>query len=296
MNLSHLKFVTATAELKSFSRAAEVCHVTQPTLSNGVSKLEEELGGKLFTRTTRTVRVTPFGEMLLPMMASVLRLETMIFQSAKEFSKPETVVLKIGMSPLVSAKFITPLINSFKAQNSKHDILLIEENLSVLDEKLKNQELDLILVPAIRKTSNRNSAPLYEEDLFLINDHANTNNSTVQVDDIRDETFVMVPDSCGLSEITRSLLRTTRKDIKEYEGKALSYQVLADWASHGLGSAVLPKSKILPHISKRQICKPGEPARISFEARWSSADNKPLKMLVRHFKKNIGNIVTGMAD
>jgi DNA-binding transcriptional LysR family regulator len=296
VNLSHLKFATVTAELQSFSRAAEVCHVTQPTLSNGVSKLEEELGGKLFNRTTRTVRVTPFGELLLPMMVSVLRLETMILQSAKEFSKPEIVILKIGMSPLVSAKFITPLINSFKTQNSKHEILLMEENLSVLDEKLKSQELDLILVPVIRKISDKNSTPLYEEDLFLINNHANTDNSTIPVDDIRDETFVMVPDSCGLSEITRSLLRTTRKDIKEYEGKAMSYQVLADWASHGLGSAILPKSKILPHISKRQISKSGEPARISFEARWSSAGTKPLKLLVQHFKKNIGNIVTGMAD
>ena len=296
MNLSHLKFVTTTAELKSFSKAAEACHVTQPTLSNGVSKLEEELGGKFFTRTTRTVRVTPFGEMLLPMMASVLRQEAMILQSAQEFAKPETVVLKIGMSPLVSTKFITPLINSFKAQNSKHDILLIEENLSVLDEKLINRELDLILVPAVRKAPVKNSAALYEEDLFLINDHADTDNATVPVEAIRNETFVMVPDSCGLSEITRSLLRTTRKEIKEYEGKALSYQVLADWASHGLGSAILPKSKILPHISKRQICKSGEPARISFEARWSSADSKPLKRLIQHFKKNIDNIVTGMAD
>jgi len=106
----------------------------------------------------------------------------------------------------------------------------------------------------------------------------------------------MAPDSCGLSEPTRSLLRSTRKDIQEYEGKALSYQVLADWASHGLGSAVLPKSKIPPHISKRQICKSDVSARISSEAKWSSADNKPLKMLFQHFENNIGNIVTGMAD
>lgn len=296
MNLTHLKFVMATADLKSFSRAAETCHVTQPTLSNGVSKLEEELGGKIFTRTTRSVSVTPFGELLLPTIASLLRLEQMIYQSAKDFANPETVVLKIGMSPLISTKFITPLINSFKAQNSKHDILLIEENLSVLDEKLKNLELDLILVPAIRKSTAKNVAQLYQEDLFLINDQKNEPDSTVPVDAIRDETFVMVPDSCGLSEITRSLLRTTRKEIKEYEGKALSYQVLADWAAHGLGSAVLPKSKILPHISKRQICKAGEPARISFEARWSSTDNKALKKLVQHFRKNIDSIVAGMAD
>ncbi|NRB17027.1 MAG: LysR family transcriptional regulator [Rhodobacteraceae bacterium] len=296
MNLSHIKFVVMTAELKSFSRAAEVCHVTQPTLSNGVSKLEEELGGKLFTRTTRAVSVTAFGDMLLPMMASLLRLEAVIQQSASEFTNPQTVVLKIGMSPLVSTRLITPLIHSFKAKNAKHDILLIEENLSVLNEKLKSRELDLILVPALKKTAGKNSASLYEDDLFLINDQPSSNQAIIAVEAIRDQIFVMVPDSCGLSEITRSLLRTTRKEIKEYQGKALSYQVLADWASNGLGSAVLPRSKIPAHISKQQICKSGEPARISFEARWSSADSVPLKRLIQHFKDNIENTVTGMAD
>ncbi len=295
MNFSQLKFVKATSELKSFSKAAQLCHVTQPTLSNGVSKLEEELGEKIFVRTTRTVGLTAFGEMLIPTIASVLGLEQMIYLSAREFSNPETVVLKIGMSPLVNTKLITLLTKSYKAQNSKHEILLIEENLTILDDKLKNHELDLILVPIVKRTSSKNSIRLYEEDLFFI-DNVDSTHSKVPIKDIRDKTFVMVPDSCGLSEITRSLLRTTRKEIKEYEGKALSYQVLADWASHGLGSAILPKSKILPHISKQQIFKSNKPAKISFEAKWMSKDNRPLKKMIQHFKKNINEIVRGIAE
>ena len=95
MNLSQLKFVQATSKFKSFSKAARFCHVTQPTLSNGVSKLEEELGEKLFFRTTRTVGLTPFGEILLPTIASLLKLEQLIYLNAQKFSNPETVVLKI---------------------------------------------------------------------------------------------------------------------------------------------------------------------------------------------------------
>ncbi|MCZ6640696.1 MAG: LysR family transcriptional regulator, partial [Gammaproteobacteria bacterium] len=98
------------------------------------------------------------------------------------------------------------------------------------------------------------------------------------------------------SEITRSLLRTTRNEIREYEGKALSYQVLADWASHGLGSAILPKSKILPHISKQRIFKSNKPAKIYFEARWLSNENKPLKNVIQHFKKHIDEISRGIAE
>ena len=295
MNFSQLKFVKTTAEFKSFTRAARSCHVTQPTLSNGVSKLEEELGEKIFVRTTRMVALTSFGEMLLPTVTSILSLEEMVYLNAREFANPQTVVLKVGMSPLVSTKVITLLTNSYKAQNSKHDILLIEENLSTLDEQLANRELDLIVVPIVKRTSKKTSIRLYDEDLFLI-DSAASDRSRVAINDIRDKTFVMVPDSCGLSEITRSLLRTARKEVKEYEGKALSYQVLADWASHGLGSAILPKSKIPRHISKQQIFKSNKPARISFEAKWLSKDNKPLKKMMRHFKNNIDEIVRGLAE
>jgi DNA-binding transcriptional LysR family regulator len=287
--------VKATSELESFSRAAQVCHVTQPTLSNGVSKLEEELGEKIFFRTTRTVGLTSFGEMLLPTIASILNLEEMIRLNARDYSNPETVVLKIGMSPLVSTKFVTLLTESYKAQNSKHEILLVEENLSVLNEKLKNHELDLILVPIIKRSSRKNAIRLYDEDLFFI-DKTDSTRTKVPISDIRDKTFVMVPDSCGLSEITRSLLRTTRKEIKEYEGNALSYQVLADWASHGLGSAILPKSKIPPYISKQQIFRSNKPVKIVFEAKWLSSENKPLKKMIQHFRKHIDEIVHGMAD
>ena len=239
--------------------------------------------------------LTPFGEMLIPSIASLLNLEGMIYVKSKAFSNPETVVLKIGMSPLVNTKFTALLINSYKAQNSKHEILLIEENLSVLEEKLKNNDLDLILIPVVGKVSGKNSIRLYEEDLFYIDNGENIR-SKVPIGDIRDKTFVMVPDSCGLSEITRSLLRTTRTEIHEYEGKALSYQVLADWASNGLGSAILPRSKIAPKIPMQQIYKSNKPAKITFEARWELTGNQPLNKLVQHFKNNINDIVRGLVD
>ncbi|PHR22284.1 MAG: hypothetical protein COA38_18085, partial [Fluviicola sp.] len=267
----------------------------QPTLSNGVSKLEDELGQKIFARTTRLVELTPFGEMLLPTISAIIDLKQKIYSNVKEYSNPETVILKVGISPLVNTKFVALLTNSYKSQNDKHEILLIEENLSVLNERLKNHELDLILVPITKKSSNKNSIRLYDEDLFLIDNLVNSE-SYVPLNDIRDRTFVMVPDSCGLSEITRSLLRTTRKEVSEYEGKALSYQVLADWASNGLGSAILPKSKILPHISKQQIYKSKKPVKIIFEARWLSSENKALNNLINYFKKNVEKIALGLSE
>jgi hypothetical protein len=58
----------------------------------------------------------------------------------------------------------------------------------------------------------------------------------------------------------------------------------------------LPKSKILPHISKQQIFKSSKPVKISFEAKWLSKDNKPLKKMIQHFKKHVDEIVGGIAE
>ncbi|MEC4674238.1 MAG: LysR family transcriptional regulator, partial [Nitrospirota bacterium] len=88
MNLTQLQFVQAIAETGSFSRAAERCFVTQPTLSNAVAHLEDELGGRLFSRTTRKVGLTPLGEHLLPFIRSALGAIDDLLQSAKLYKSP----------------------------------------------------------------------------------------------------------------------------------------------------------------------------------------------------------------
>ncbi|PCH62056.1 MAG: LysR family transcriptional regulator [SAR86 cluster bacterium] len=294
MNFTQLRFVTATAKLESFTKAANFCYVTQPTLSNGIAKLEDELGDKLFERTTRTVHLTQFGKSLLPTMQAILNLEKSLLLEAKEHTDPQMQVFKIGISPLLNTKFIALLTNSYKELNTGLEILLIEDNLKSLDSKLNSGELDIIFVPVINKKSIKTSLALYEEELFFIENDPHEK-SSIQIKDIRDRTFVMVPDSCGLSDITRSLISTSRSDVKEYEGKALSYQVLADWASNGLGSAILPKSKILPHIAKQQLCASSKPVTILFQAVWLPQNNKTLKNMLTHFEKNLDTINQGIA-
>ncbi len=292
MNFAQLKFVKATASLASFTKAAYFCHVTQPTLSNGISKLEEQLGGKLFERTTRTVKLTQFGETMLPTMTSILNLEEMLYLQAGDFANPNTRVFKIGMSPLLNTNFVALLTNSYKDQNVGIEIVLMEDSLIELENKLKNRELDVIFVPVINKKSYKNTMLLYEEELYFVSNK--DSGEQVQVRDIRDNTFVMVPDACGLSDITRTLLRSSRNEVKEYEGKALSCQVLADWAYNGLGAAILPKSKLESHISRHQVYSASKPSKIVFQARWETDDNRPLNEMLQYFKKNISDISKGI--
>ena len=72
MNLQQLEYVLAVEEEGSFVAAAARCANTQPTLSNAIAQLESELGHKIFNRTTRSVKLTAFGESLLPVIREIL--------------------------------------------------------------------------------------------------------------------------------------------------------------------------------------------------------------------------------
>lgn len=292
MTLTQMRFILALARHKSFSKAARTCNVTQPTLSNGIFKIEEELQQAIFLRSTRSVTLTQFGESILPSVRSMIEIEKSIHSKAKEFLNPKNVVLQVGISPLVNTKFVILLVSAFKANHKDHEVILVEQDLKGLQEKLVSGELDLIITPKVSKTARGNALSIYEEQLYLI-DPADRDSLKVEIGDIRDKTFVMVPDSCGLSEITRSILRSTSRDFKEYEGKAMTYQVLADWSANGLGCAILPKSKIPEGMKKTLITKRSKPIPIFFEAKWQPSQKK-IKSFVKHLKTNSEKIYSGL--
>ncbi len=293
MNINHLNYIKAVSELGSFSAAAKVCNVTQPTLSNGISKLEEVFGRKIFERSTRSVKLTPFGKKILSSVKSILELEESIYLVSKEFKDPRTQIVKIGLSPLLNSKFISLLTKTFTENNKNKKVVLIEQDLESLEEKFLSGDLDIILVPKINKVKTRNSMHLYKEELVYLESGLNEN-QTIKISEVRHKTFLMVPDTCGLSYVVRSLLGSTKKKINEYDGLATSYQVLAEWASNGLGSAILPVSKIPYGVNSSKITHANKVAEIDFIARWKSEDLLRLRPLIQHFRKNSNNIYKGL--
>jgi DNA-binding transcriptional LysR family regulator len=296
MNINHLRFVRAVSEKVSFSAAAKVCNVTQPTLSNGISKLEEELGEKIFERSTRSVKLTPFGHKIIPSINSILDLEDSIYLTSKEFNAPKTNVVKIGLSPLLNTKFVSMLTKTFTQMNKNQKIILIEQDLDSLESKFNNHELDIIFIPKIKKVKTANSLHLYNEELVYLESNSDQS-SNIKISQIKDKVFLMVPDTCGLSSIVRGLFGSNKKHLNEYEGKAMSYEVLAEWALCGLGSAILPLSKVPSgtHVQKL-ISNKSEVTELSFMARWKPQDLTKLRPLISHFKQNSKDIYKGLSQ
>jgi len=92
----------------------------------------------------------------------------------------------------------------------------------------------------------------------------------VRLQDIVGDIFLLVHDACGLTRLTRHLFATRRLPLREYEGQAVSYQVLEEWARVGVGSAILPLSKLSsPDLGRPIVLGNGHRAVIRYEAVWS---------------------------
>ena len=276
MNFQQLKYAKALAENKTFVEAANQCGVTQPTLSNGIAQLEEELGMKLFARTTRSVRLTDVGAQILPAIVDVLNSKIALTGKARELTQPGMQIIRIGVSPLVGIESVTQIVAPFRQFNPSVEIVFREMNLSDMMRLLEIGQLEFVFGPMdLKERSDLIAVQLQEEPLVFISkgsfDNQQNANKTVLLKDITDEVFVMVPDACGLAKATRSVFQRHRVKLKEYSGTAMSYRVLQEWAELGIGAAILPRSKVTKGIGLQiQLKRSGlDLAMMSYQACWN---------------------------
>ena len=307
MNLRHLGFATAAAAERSFSRAAERCNVTQPTLSNGIALLEQSFGGAIFVRTTRRVELSAFGRQILPLIETVVRARSELETGLRSFHDPSHKVVRIGLSPLVDARRVSDVLQPYLADHSGVEAFFKECYLGDLDQRLHDGQLDIVIRPAsasraVSKLIVR--APFYEEDLFFLPRQAGAapvaENGAVRLKDIAGETFILGPDGCGLAGMTRALFRNAGANLKEYTGQALSYQVMLEWADIGIGATILPESKVAAQFrmkARRLMLRPKKAARATFEASWlgDAAYPQHAVRLHRHFLDRVPALLKGAA-
>lgn len=305
MNLQQLRYACALADCGSFVQAASQCAVTQPTLSNAIAKLEEELGHQLFARTTRSVELTRAGGLLIPDIREILNAKAALLARAAAIGRPSQRLIRVGVSPVIGVKFVNLLIEPFRAANPDIDIVFRELNLTEMAALLEKGQLDLVFGPVDPGDAAKpglESAVFQNEPLVFVPSSQSrasyAQGGTVRLRDIAGETLVMVPDACGLTMTTRALFRQNRLHLREYSGQAMSYGVLQEWADLGIGGAILPLSKLTgnarPAVSL--VAEAGDPVMIRYQSMWrsTSVTLEEVRLLAVFMRDVAPAIVRGM--
>lgn len=146
MTLTELRYIVTLARERHFGRAAEKCHVSQPTLSIALKKVEQRYGLILFERSSNDVRLTPIGEQIARQAERVLAESSQLKEIALQGRDPLVGPLRLGVIYTIAPYLLPRLIPALHARAPSMPIYLQENFTASLTEQLRQGELDAIIV------------------------------------------------------------------------------------------------------------------------------------------------------
>lgn len=240
MTLIELKFVLAVAQERNFRRAAEKCFVTQPALSLGIKKLEEELGVSIFERNRNEVTPTEIGEQIIAQANIVLEQAAKIKEMAKQGNDPLDGPFKLGMihsvGPYLLPEIIPPLLKSAPQMP-----LEVEENITAtLEQQLKNGVIDAAVIALPFNVPGIEITPLYDEEFNVVvpATHAWAQRKSIAADELGAEKVLLLNTGhCFSNQVTQACPELSRKG-EVLQGNSL--ETIRNMVASNLGITVLP--------------------------------------------------------
>ena len=268
LSIEGLRYAQAVAQASSFSAAARAYGVTQPALSNGIARLEDRLGERLFDRSARGVTPTAFGTRILPLIDRALSELDAITAEAGRLAAPGEAGISMGVSPLIDPALVARAYSAVCDLPEPRDLVLREADMRDLRAGLVAGELDVILIPAVEPLPRFQHRIIDSEPVVVVG-ASQRGSGSVDFEETAGASFILVPDSCGLTTFTTQLFATHGLPMNSYPGEAASYRVLEQWADLGLGTAILPRSKLSSPAAPHRRLRDGDvEVEIFYEAVW----------------------------
>jgi LysR family hydrogen peroxide-inducible transcriptional activator len=251
MTLTELKYIVAVAREKHFGRGAEACHVSQPTLSVAIKKLEEELQVKLFERNANEITVTPLGLEIVRQAQSVLEQADSIREIAKRGKDPLAGALRLGIIYTIGPYLLPDLVRQAITLNPQMPLML-QENFTVkLLEELRTGEIDCAILAEPFPDTNLAIAPLYDEPFVAAvpSTHPLAARSSITAEELKQETMLLLGNGhCfrdHVLEVCPEFARfssSTEGIRKSFEGSSL--ETIKHMVAAGMGVTLVPRLSV----------------------------------------------------
>lgn len=274
MTLTELRYVVALDAERHFGRAAERCFVSQPTLSVAIKKLEEQLGVTLFERVRGEARPTAIGARVIAQARQVLDAAEQIKTIAKHGQDELAGTLRVGAIYTVGPYLFPHLVPALH-QRAPQMPLVIEENFTtVLARKLKENELDAIVLALPFDANGVDTAPLYDEP-FVIGvpkTHAWARRKAIPAADLAGtEVLLLGPGNCFRDQVLAACPQCREVELEGQRALAGgSLETIRHMVASGLGITVLPQSAVAANHDPLLAVRPfsGEAPRRRIALAW----------------------------
>lgn len=242
MELHQLRYFCAVADSGSFSRAAEAANVSQPSLSQQILKLEDELGARLFDRLGRTVRLTAVGEAFLPRARAALHeveaARSDVIERRTSVGGPVTV----GVIPTVAPYLLPALLPSFARRHPQARLTVIEDITAVLLNRLRQGRVDVAILALPVRGHEFETFPLLTERLLaaVSRRHPLAKRESLGLKELRQEPFLLLSDGhCFRESAIAACARAKLSPRVVFESGQFSS--LLGMVAAGMGVSIVPE-------------------------------------------------------
>ena len=277
MNLRDLRYFVALADTRHFGRAAEICFVSQPTLSTQLKKLEDELGVTLFERAPRNILLTPAGEQILKHARQALAQVSQMQEIAKHIRDPEAASIRLGIFPTLAPYLLPHVVPNIRKRFPNLELLLIEEKTEALIQQLRSGMIDAAILAEPVADDHFEKMHLFTEPfvLALPENHPLSRQRTLGLGELEQQHLLLLEDGHCLRD--QALAVCALSGAAEKEGfRATSLETLRQMVAAGVGITLLPMLAVqapVPestHIRLMPFRNPAPTRRIALYWRKSS--------------------------
>jgi len=241
VTLRQLQYLAAVADLRSFRRAAEACHVSQPSLSAQVAEAEGALGVRLFERDRRGVLLTRAGEALLPRLRQVLLVAGDLVEAARRHADPRAGTVRLGVLPTIGPYLLPAAVPLLRAALPRLAIRWEEDRTAALVARVEAGELEGALLAAEADLGTLETVSVGEDPFVLAAppDHPLARGAgPVRPADLRGAEVLLLDDGHCLRD--QALEVCGRARARELDFRATSLGTLVQMVAGGAGVTLLP--------------------------------------------------------
>lgn len=246
MTLTELRYIVAVARERHFGRAAQACFVSQPTLSVGIKKIEEELGVMIFERGSNEITLTPVGEEIVAQAARTLENAAQIKAIAQQSGDPLSHPLRVGAIYTIGPYLLPGILPALR-ELAPHMQLLIQESYTAsLREQLKQGKLDVAILSLPFEEPGMLIRPLYDEpfQVAVPLDHPWREKPAIPPEDLGSEPVLLLgAGNCFRDQVLQvcpALARGTSASGMQQTLEGSSLETIRYMVASGVGMTILP--------------------------------------------------------
>ncbi len=247
MEVHQLRYFCAVARHGTFTRASEIEHVAQPSLSQQILKLEAELGARLFDRLPRSAKLTVFGKAFLPKAERILRQLEEAKTELRAMSGNERGEVVVGIIPTIAAYLLPRLLNDFTVRHPLVSIKIIEDITPTLLQRLHEGTIDMAVAALPLSGNELASVELFEEKFYAVlpEKHRLASRASISFGELNHEPFLLLKEGhCFRDSVIAACNKLKMSPSIVFESG--QFATILAMVSAGMGVSAVPAMAVQP--------------------------------------------------